>query len=82
MPQFVTLAYFPSLIQEPGGIVVKKQTPLFQVEQVFAERDIMLFTDNPFVVSMFCMIEMKKLKNMGLFLLDMARMSLATNLYE
>ncbi|KAG1702074.1 Microtubule-associated serine/threonine-protein kinase 2 [Nymphon striatum] len=31
-----------------------------QVEQVFAERDIMSFTDNPFVVSMFCSFETKK----------------------
>ncbi len=28
-----------------------------QVEQVFAERDIMSFTDNPFVVSMICSFE-------------------------
>ncbi|XP_076338832.1 microtubule-associated serine/threonine-protein kinase 2-like isoform X1 [Tachypleus tridentatus] len=31
-----------------------------QVEQVFAERDIMSFTDNPFVVGMFCTFETKK----------------------
>lgn len=31
-----------------------------QVEQVFAERDIMSFTDNPFVVSMLCSFETKK----------------------
>lgn len=31
-----------------------------QVEQAFAERDIMSFTDNPFVVSMICSIETKK----------------------
>ncbi|XP_059490819.1 microtubule-associated serine/threonine-protein kinase 3 isoform X3 [Neocloeon triangulifer] len=31
-----------------------------QVDQVFAERDIMSFTDNPFVVSMFCSFETKK----------------------
>merc|ERR1719158_781256 len=31
-----------------------------QVEQVFAERDIMSFTDNPFVVSMFCSYETRK----------------------
>ncbi len=31
-----------------------------QVEQVFAERDIMSFTDNPFVVSMFCSFETKR----------------------
>ncbi|XP_021953859.1 microtubule-associated serine/threonine-protein kinase 3 isoform X3 [Folsomia candida] len=31
-----------------------------QVEQVFAERDIMSFTDNPFVVSMICSFETKK----------------------
>ncbi|RWS07894.1 microtubule-associated serine/threonine-protein kinase 3-like isoform X2 [Dinothrombium tinctorium] len=42
-----------------------------QVEQAFAERDIMSFTDNPFVVSMFCSFETK----IGL-------MNLATNLYE
>lgn len=30
-----------------------------QVEQVFAERDIMSFTDNPFVVSMICSFETK-----------------------
>lgn len=30
-----------------------------QVEQVYAERDIMSFTDNPFVVSMFCTFETK-----------------------
>ena len=33
-----------------------------QVEQVFAERDIMSFTDNPFVVSMLCSFETKVLK--------------------
>lgn len=31
-----------------------------QIEQVFAERDIMSFTDNPFVVSMYCSFETKK----------------------
>lgn len=31
-----------------------------QVEQVFAERDILSFADNPFVVSMCCSIETKK----------------------
>ncbi len=31
-----------------------------QVDQVFAERDIMSFTDNPFVVSMYCSFETKK----------------------
>ncbi|XP_076354933.1 microtubule-associated serine/threonine-protein kinase 3-like isoform X3 [Tachypleus tridentatus] len=31
-----------------------------QVEQAFAERDIMSFTDNPFVVGMFCTFETKK----------------------
>lgn len=31
-----------------------------QVDQVFAERDIMSFSDNPFVVSMFCSFETKK----------------------
>merc|ERR1719500_2034523 len=31
-----------------------------QVEQVFAERDILTFTDNPFVVSMYCSFESKK----------------------
>lgn len=31
-----------------------------QVEQAYAERDIMSFTDNPFVVSMFCSFETKK----------------------
>ncbi|RWS31173.1 microtubule-associated serine/threonine-protein kinase 3-like isoform X2 [Leptotrombidium deliense] len=31
-----------------------------QVEQAFAERDIMSFTDNPFVVSMFCSFETKR----------------------
>ncbi|XP_054720628.1 microtubule-associated serine/threonine-protein kinase 3-like [Uloborus diversus] len=31
-----------------------------QVEQVYAERDIMSFTDNPFVVSMLCSFETKK----------------------
>ncbi|XP_074642526.1 microtubule-associated serine/threonine-protein kinase 2-like isoform X2 [Tubulanus polymorphus] len=31
-----------------------------QVEQVFAERDILTFADNPFVVSMFCSFETKK----------------------
>merc|ERR1719422_2620780 len=31
-----------------------------QVEQVFAERDIMSFTDNPFVVSMYCSFETRK----------------------
>lgn len=31
-----------------------------QVEQVFAERDIMSFTDNPFVVSMLCSFETRK----------------------
>lgn len=32
----------------------------FQVEQVFNERDIMSFTDNPFVVSMICSFETKR----------------------
>lgn len=31
-----------------------------QVEQVFAERDILSFADNPFVVSMYCSLETKK----------------------
>ena len=31
-----------------------------QVDQVFAERDIMSFTDNPFVVSMYCSYETRK----------------------
>ncbi|RZF48738.1 hypothetical protein LSTR_LSTR013822 [Laodelphax striatellus] len=31
-----------------------------QIDQVFAERDIMSFTDNPFVVSMYCTFETKK----------------------
>ncbi|XP_018325560.1 microtubule-associated serine/threonine-protein kinase 3 isoform X2 [Agrilus planipennis] len=31
-----------------------------QVEQVFAERDILSFADNPFVVSMYCSFETKK----------------------
>lgn len=31
-----------------------------QVDQVFAERDIMSFTDNPFVVSMYCSFETRK----------------------
>ena len=30
------------------------------MDQVFAERDIMSFTDNPFVVSMYCSFETKK----------------------
>ena len=30
-----------------------------QVEQVFLERDILSFTDNPFVVSMYCSFETK-----------------------
>jgi microtubule-associated serine/threonine kinase len=34
-----------------------------QVEQVFAERDIMSFTDNPFVVSMYCSFETKVIWN-------------------
>lgn len=33
---------------------------VFQVEQVFNERDIMSFTDNPFVVSMICSFETKR----------------------
>lgn len=32
-----------------------------QVEQVFAERDILSFTDNPFVVSLYCSFETKVL---------------------
>jgi len=41
---------------------INKQNLLLrnQVEQVFAERDIMSFTDNPFVVSMFCSFETKR----------------------
>ncbi|CAH1775457.1 unnamed protein product [Owenia fusiformis] len=31
-----------------------------QVDQVFAERDILTFTDNPFVVSLYCSFETKK----------------------
>jgi len=30
-----------------------------QVEQVYAERDILTFTDNPFVVSFYCSFETK-----------------------
>lgn len=30
-----------------------------QVEQVFAERDILTFSDNPFVVSFYCSFETK-----------------------
>ena len=30
-----------------------------QVQQVFAERDILTFTDNPFVVSLYCSFETK-----------------------
>lgn len=30
-----------------------------QIEQVFLERDILSFTDNPFVVSMYCSFETK-----------------------
>ena len=30
-----------------------------QVEQVFAERDILTFSDNPFVVSLYCSFETK-----------------------
>ena len=30
------------------------------MEQVFAERDIMSFSDNPFVVSMYCSFESRK----------------------
>lgn len=30
-----------------------------QVDQVYAERDILTFTDNPFVVSFFCSFETK-----------------------
>lgn len=32
----------------------------FQVEQVFAERDILTFAENPFVVGMWCSFETKK----------------------
>jgi serine/threonine protein kinase len=35
-----------------------------QVEQAFAERDIMSFTDNPFVVSLFCSFETKVLSSL------------------
>jgi len=35
---------------------------LFQVDQVFAERDIMSFTDNPFVVSMYCSFETRYIR--------------------
>lgn len=34
------------------NVVLRNQT-----EQVFTERDIMSFTDNPFVVSMYCSFE-------------------------
>jgi len=30
-----------------------------QVDQVYAERDILTFTDNPFVVSFYCSFETK-----------------------
>ena len=33
-----------------------------QVEQAFVERDIMTFTDNPFVVALICTFETKNLK--------------------
>jgi serine/threonine protein kinase len=38
-----------------------------QVEQVFAERDIMTFTDNPFVVSLYCSFETKVSPDVDLF---------------
>ncbi|XP_064607018.1 microtubule-associated serine/threonine-protein kinase 3-like isoform X3 [Liolophura sinensis] len=38
-----------------GNLILRNQ-----MEQVFAERDIMTFTDNPFVVSMYCSFETKK----------------------
>src|SRR5574343_1666604 len=31
-----------------------------QVDQVYAERDIMIFLDNPFVVSLYCSFETRK----------------------
>jgi len=36
-----------------------------QVEQVFAERDILTFTDNPFVVSLYCSFETKVIITKG-----------------
>lgn len=33
---------------------------IFKVQQVFAERDILTFTENPFVVGMWCSFETKK----------------------
>lgn len=41
---------------------IKKQNILLrnQIQQVFTERDIMTFTDNPFVVAMVCTFETKK----------------------
>ncbi|KAL5236787.1 hypothetical protein ACI65C_004197 [Semiaphis heraclei] len=68
-----------------------------QIEQVFAERDIMSFTDNPFVVTMYCSFETRKhlclvmdllitalghIKLTDFGLSKMGLMSLATNLYE
>uniref|UniRef100_A0A670YDV8 non-specific serine/threonine protein kinase n=1 Tax=Pseudonaja textilis TaxID=8673 RepID=A0A670YDV8_PSETE len=61
-----------------------------QIQQAFVERDILTFAENPFVVSMFCSFETKrllitsmghvKLTDFGLSKIGL--MSLTTNLYE
>ncbi|ODM91547.1 Microtubule-associated serine/threonine-protein kinase 2 [Orchesella cincta] len=55
-----------------------------QVEQVFAERDIMSFTDNPFVVSMYCSFETRSRPKLSLghANVHIIFFTVATNLYE
>ena len=50
--------YFDDVISY--DLLTKNVILFLQVDQVFAERDIMSFTDNPFVVSMYCSFETKK----------------------
>lgn len=47
-------------ISEDNIFVNNRPFVILQVEQVFNERDIMSFTDNPFVVSMICSFETKR----------------------
>ena len=63
MGSFVQTLHF-SVKRKHDNIIVSSVVSMFdfqfQVEQVFAERDILTFTDNPFVVSMYCSFESKK----------------------
>ncbi|CAB1324550.1 unnamed protein product [Coregonus sp. 'balchen'] len=50
-----------------------------QIQQVFVERDILTFAENPFVVSMFCSFETRRHLCM---VMEIGLMNMTTNLYE